>query len=211
MGANGMHRGAAFDRAPIPILSLSYSLAAGIYVDYTLFFTGRVHEAIMENGGRGMRKRISAFLSIVLFISIACGAFAEDEVARDKKKAQDLIQKAIEHIKKAGKELAFKDFTAKDGGFVDGSFYIFVVDFKGMTLAHGGNPALVGQSMYELKDADGKLFIQDFIKVAREKGSAWVDYKWSNPTTKKVEPKSTFVKRMEGTDFFLGCGIYLKK
>jgi len=158
-----------------------------------------------------MRKWISASFLAVLFISIACGAFAEDAVAKDKKKAQDLIQKAIEHIKKAGKEKAFKDFTAKDGGFVDGSFYIFAVDFKGMTLAHGGNPALVGQSMYELKDADGKLFIQEFIKAAKEKGNAWVDYKWSNPTTKKVEPKSTYVKRMEGTDFFLGCGIYLKK
>jgi cytochrome c len=158
-----------------------------------------------------MRNRLSVRLFVALFISIAFAAFAADEVASDKKKAVDLIQKAIEHIKKVGKDQAFKDFTNKDGGFVDGSFYIFAVDFKGLTLAHGGNPALVGQSMFELKDADGKFFIQDFIKVAKEKGSAWVDYKWSNPTTKKVEPKSTYVKRVEGTEYFLGCGIYLKK
>ena len=65
--------------------------------------------------------------------------------------------------------------------------------------------------MFELKDADGKLFIQEFIRMSREKGAGWVDYKWSNPTTKKVEPKSTYVKRMDGSEYFLGCGIYLEK
>lgn len=155
-------------------------------------------------------KELAAVVT-VLFAAATLAVFAADSVDTAKKKAMALIDKGFAHIKKAGKEQAFKDFTAKNGGFVDGEYYIFVVDFKGLTLAHGGNAALVGQSMFALKDADGKLFIQEFIKTAREKGSGWVDYKWSNPTTKMVEPKSTYVRKMEGADFFLGCGIYLAK
>jgi cytochrome c len=150
-------------------------------------------------------------LAVALFVSMVFSVFASEETEKAKKKAMDLIDKGIAYINKAGKEKAFKDFTDKNGGFVDGEFYIFVVDFKGLTLAHGGNPALVGQSMFELKDSDGKLFIQEFIKLAKEKGEGWVDYKWSNPTTKKVEPKSTYIKTIKGADYFLGCGIYLEK
>ena len=64
--------------------------------------------------------------------------------------------------------------------------------------------------MWALKDSDGKLFIQQFIQVAKDTGSGWVDYKWSNPTTKKVEPKSTFVQRVPGKNYFVGCGIYIQ-
>jgi cytochrome c len=156
-----------------------------------------------------MKRAILCVAAIYLF-SAASALFAADANEAAKKKAVDLVDQAVAYIKKQGTAKAYKDFTDKNGGFVDGEFYIFVVDFKGLTLAHGGNPGLVGQSMFELKDADGKFFIQEFIKVAKEKGSAWVDYKWSNPTTKKVEPKSTYVKRMEGAEYFLGCGIYLK-
>jgi cytochrome c len=158
-----------------------------------------------------MRKRFAVMsITAAFFASIAFSSFAADQNEAAKKKAMDLIEKGIVYINKVGTEKAFKDFTDKNGGFVDGEFYLFVVNFNGLTLAHGGNPGLVGQSMYELKDADGKLFIQEFIKLAKASGAGWVDYKWSNPTTKKVEPKSTYVKTMKGTDYFIGCGIYLK-
>ena len=157
-----------------------------------------------------MKRSTAVCAAAAFFLCLAFPIFAADTLEAAKKKAVDLVTKGIAHIKKAGEKQAFADFTDKNGGFVNGDYYIFVVDFDGLTLAHGGNPALVGKSLLELKDADGKFFIKEFIKATKEKGTAWVDYKWSNPTTKKVEPKSTYVKRMEGKDYFLGCGIYLQ-
>jgi cytochrome c len=156
-------------------------------------------------------KNVIKFGTMMLLLIVGMTMFATDVDVNEasKIKAVELIEKAINHITEIGSEQAFKDFSNKEGVFVDGSYYIFVVDFEGLTLAHGGNPGLVGMSMFELQDADGKLFIQEFIKVAKEKGSDWVDYKWSNPTTKKVESKSTYVQRIADTDYFLGCGIYL--
>jgi cytochrome c len=157
-----------------------------------------------------MKRLTMACLTAAVSLCIALPLFGADTVATAKKKAVDLVNKGIAHIKKAGQENAFADFSDTKGGFVNGEYYLFVVDFDGLTLAHGGNPALVGKSLLELKDADGKFFIKEFIKAVKAKGAAWVDYKWSNPTTKKVEPKSTYVKRMAGKNYFLGCGIYLQ-
>jgi signal transduction histidine kinase len=44
------------------------------------------------------------------------------------------------------------------------------------------------------------------IALAKNKGNGWLDYKWTNPVSKKVEDKSTYVQRHD--DFFIGCGIY---
>jgi len=61
-------------------------------------------------------------------------------------------------------------------------------------LAHGANEKLVGKVLIDLKDQNGKQFMRELVDVAATKGEGWVDYDWANPTTKKVEGKSTFVK-----------------
>lgn len=98
--------------------------------------------------------------------------------------AHGLVEKAASFIKAEGKEKAFAAFTDSKGKFVDWDLYIFIVDFAGLTLAHGGNAKLVGKDMNELKDSDGELFIQKMIDLAKTKGNGWVDYKWTNPVSK---------------------------
>jgi cytochrome c len=146
-----------------------------------------------------MRKLFIAILVNVLLVSFAFAGGTEKE-------AKTLVEKAAAYIKANGKEKAFSEFTDSKGRFIDRDLYIFVVDFNGLTLAHGGNPKLVGKDMRDLKDSDGKFFIKEFIELAKTKGSGWVDYRWQNPVTKNIEPKSTYIQRHE--DYFLGCGIY---
>jgi cytochrome c len=59
-----------------------------------------------------------------------------------------------------------------------------------------------------LKDADGKYFMREMVKVAQTKGTGWVDYKWTNPVSKKIEHKSSYVKRVGNENLLIGCGIY---
>ena len=80
-------------------------------------------------------------------------------------------------------------------------------DLNGLTLAHGGNPKLVGKNLQDLKDADGKQFFLEFAEKARS-GGGWVDYKWTNPESKKIQAKSTYIVKVEGSDRYIGCGIY---
>lgn len=147
-----------------------------------------------------MKRLLIAIMIQMFFVSFA---FADAGTADE---AKALMDKAVAYVKANGKDKAFAEFTNKKGSFVDRDLYIFAVDFKGLTVAHGGNEKLVGKDMLGLKDADGKLFIQAFIEMAKTKGTGWVDYKWVNPQTNKIENKSTYVQKVD--DYFLGCGIY---
>ncbi len=146
-----------------------------------------------------MKKVLVAIFISIFFASAAFAAGTANE-------AKGLVEKAVAHIKSEGKEKAFAEFSNNKGKFVEKDLYIFVVDFKGLTLAHGGNSKLVGKDMNDLKDADGQFFIRKMIEVAKTKGTGWVDYKWVNPVTNKIEPKSTYVQKHD--DYFVGCGIY---
>ena len=119
-----------------------------------------------------------------------------------------LVKKAIASMKTNGPEKTFADINNPKGPYVDRDLYIFVSEIGANTMAHGANPRMVGKSMGELKDADGKFFVREFLKVAEAKGSGWVDYKWTHPTTKELVQKSTYVEKYD--KYLFGCGIYKK-
>jgi signal transduction histidine kinase len=142
----------------------------------------------------------------VLCLSVAGFAFAQPKATQ--KEAIALTDKAAAYLKANGEAKAFAEFNKKDGQFTDLSkdLYVFVFDLTGKCLSHGTNPALIGRDMSTMKDSDGKFFIQEFVTVAKTKGNGWVDYNWSNPTTKKILPKSSYVLKVDNV--LIGCGIY---
>ena len=151
--------------------------------------------------------------SLIKFFTAAVAALgffhAGVALASDKGTAPEataLVKKAADYMKANGKEKAFAAFNDPKGAFIDRDLYIFVFDMNGKTLAHGTNPKLLDKNMSELRDADGKYFIKEFLQVAGTKGSGWIDYKWTNPVTKAIEPKSTYIEKHG--DVLIGCGIY---
>jgi signal transduction histidine kinase len=144
------------------------------------------------------------FISILAVLIMVSWAQAGDKGTSDEAKA--MIEKAAAYIKAEGKEKALEEFSNPKGKFNDRDLYIFANDLSGKTLAHGGNVKLVGKDMSKLQDAKGEYFIQKMTEVAKTKGSGWVDYQWTNPVSKKTEPKSTYVLKID--DYYLGCGIY---
>ena len=88
---------------------------------------------------------------------------------------------------------------------MDRDLYVMCYDMEGNNKCHGSNPKLIGKNLLEIKDADGKFIVKGFIETA-SKGHGWVDYKWPNASTKTVEPKSTYVEKVDG--ILIGVGIY---
>ncbi|MES2264304.1 MAG: cache domain-containing protein [Pseudomonadota bacterium] len=119
-----------------------------------------------------------------------------------------MVKRAVAYIGAKGKDEAFKQFNDASGAYIDRDLYIAVIDAKGVMVAHGANPRIIGKAVMEMKDADGKLFIQALVDTAQKKGSGWVDYKWPNPVTKAIESKSTYVEK--AGNFTVACGIYKK-
>jgi cytochrome c len=130
--------------------------------------------------------------------------------AADKGNADEAIamtKKAVLHYKEVGKEKALADFTDDKAAFSDRDLYVFCFnESDGLWTAHGANKALIGRNLLQVNDADGNLIGEEMISLVKAKSEGWVDYKWSNPTTKKVEAKSSFVQRVG--DQICGVGIY---
>jgi cytochrome c len=151
-----------------------------------------------------MKKLLSTLLLGLSALLFSHGALAADKGTADE--ASALTKKAIAYLKANGKEKAFAEFNNPNGQFKDRDLYVFVFDFNGKTLAHGTNPKLLDKNLLDLKDADGKMFVKEFVDVAKSKGKGWVDYKWPHPATKVIEAKSTYVEKVD--DMLVGCGIY---
>ena len=118
-----------------------------------------------------------------------------------------MVKRVLKKFAEAGPEATFKAVNDKsDPTFHDRDLYPFVYDLKGVNVAHGARPALVGKNLISLKDQNGVYLIQEMIGLAKGPGSGWVDYKWPNPITDKIEDKSSYVEKMG--DYFVGVGVY---
>ena len=133
-------------------------------------------------------------------------AYAADVKPGTPKEAQQMVKKAIAYIKANGKEKGITAINDKKGPFVDRDLYVTVYDFNGKCLAHGFNSALIGKDLIGMRDSDGKLYIKERMDMAKTKSAFWLDYKFSNPTTKKIEPKSMYSEVMD--DLIVACGVY---
>lgn len=121
--------------------------------------------------------------------------------------AEAMVKKAVAHIKSGDAAKAYAEFTAKAPQFIDRDLYIVVYRNDGTVLAHGSNAKMVGKNLIELKDIDGKAFIKERMDMAKSKNSFWQDYKFTNPETKKIEPKQMYCEKLSET---VVCGgVYL--
>lgn len=149
------------------------------------------------------RGAVSLFvLCFVLVFALSAMAASEMDLAKS------TVEKAVAYAKANGKEKSLAEFNNPKGQFVKGDVYVFVWDMNATVIAHPMNPKIIGKNMLEVPDADGKLFRKEAVEVAKTRGSGWVDYKYKNPQTNKIENKTTYIKK-EG-DMIICCGAYKK-
>jgi cytochrome c len=116
-----------------------------------------------------------------------------------KDEAQAMVKKGVAFIKKEGKEKGYAEITNKKGQFTDRDLYLVVYGLDGVVRAHGANEKMVSKNLIELKDVDGKPFVKERVDLAQSKGTFWQDYKFSNPVTKKIEPKQMYCEKLDDT------------
>jgi len=153
-----------------------------------------------------MRRWIRLLLAGLLTVGIAGTALAQT-AKPTQEEAKAITLKAADLIAAKGLETAAASFNA-EGEYKHGELYVNVVDFAGVWKVYPPRPAGVGQSVINVKDPDGRFVVQDVLAVAKGTGEGWVEYRWLNPATNKIEPKVTYVKRVPGQDLVAYVGIY---
>lgn len=145
-------------------------------------------------------------LLIALFVSciaVINPAFAEEPTKND---AIALVKKAADIVKKGGKDKLIADVNAKSEEWFKGELYLIVLSMDGTHLAHPTNSKLLGKSMLDVPDINGKMFRQERVNIAKTSGEGWVDYKYKNPENGAIEEKTLYV--LKAGDLILSAGVY---
>ncbi len=140
---------------------------------------------------------ISAVITaVVAGTSVGAALAGEHATAAE---ANAMVKKGIAFIKANGTEKGYAEISNKQGRFVDRDLYLTVYALDGTVLAHGANEKMIGKNLIDLKDIDGKAFVKERMELARSKGTFTQDYKFTNPTSKKIEPKQMFCEKLDET------------
>jgi cytochrome c len=119
------------------------------------------------------------------------------------------VEKACDLLEKEGKA-AFPKFKGKDSDFIFAGTYIWINDMKGVMRLEPIMPSMEGMGLVDVKDSKGKRLFFEFIKIAKEKGTGWVDYWWAKPGEKNLCHKISYIKKckIDGEDMVVSCGIH---
>jgi signal transduction histidine kinase len=147
---------------------------------------------------------LAGFVSLFLFGLMA----AVVNAAGTEAEAKAMVEKAIAYYKANGKDKAFAEVSNNKGQFVKEDLYVTVYDMNGKCLAHGANKSMIGLDLIGFKDSDGKLYIKERVELAKAKGKGWQEFKFTNPLTKKIEPKTAYFEKVD--DYIFMCGAYKK-
>jgi len=137
---------------------------------------------------------------------LAAGAAHAQTGNATAEQATAMVKKGVSYIKANGKEKGYTEVSTKGGQFTDRDLYLVVYGLDGVVRAHGANEKMVGKNLIDLKDVDGKAFVKERVDLAQSKGTFWQDYKFTNPVSKKIEPKRMYCEKLD--DAVVCGGIY---
>jgi len=135
-----------------------------------------------------------------LALSVVTNAVWAAEGGATKEEAVAMVKKGVAAIKSAGADKTYAEFGDKaNTTWHKQDLYLVVYGLDGVVRAHGANAKMVGKNLIELKDIDGKAFVKERVDMAKTHGTFWQDYKFTNPETKKIEPKSMYCEKLDDT------------
>jgi cytochrome c len=159
------------------------------------------------------RKSLIAFFIIAAFTfaARAAGAAADPHDSPEAKKIVALVDEAAKLVAGKGKD-AFPELK-KDKKWVNDKTYVFIDRFDGVVLLNPPSPEIEGKNLIDWQDSKGKKIVSEFVRVAKTKGSGWVDYYWPKPGEQKPSKKISYVKKAKlptGEEVAVGSGFYVE-
>jgi cytochrome c len=154
-------------------------------------------------------KRYFSYAFAALMLALGVIPVAAEEKKGTAAEAAAMVERAIAHIRRVGREKAFADFNARKAAFTDRDLFVVVYDLKGEVLAHGANTRMVGTQQIDLRDNDGRYVVRERVEMmsAGPGARGWQDYAFMNPVTRLIEPKAMYLRRCG--DFMVGCSIHV--
>jgi methyl-accepting chemotaxis protein len=87
--------------------------------------------------------------------------------------------------------------------------YFWINDMAPTMLMHPFTKDLIGKSLEDYRDPNGKGLFNEMVQVVRTNGAGFVDYVWNKKGSKTLTPKTSYVQGFEPWGWVIGSGIYL--
>jgi cytochrome c len=155
-----------------------------------------------------MKKILISLIMFLFLFTVSGHTKSAGQIKASKKMAINMVNKCFNYYKRHGEAKTFKAVNKKRGIFTRGATYVFIFDLLPVVKAHGTNHSLIGKNISKLKDVDGFHFPLAIVKKAKSKGKGWIDYRWTNPKTKKIEKKTTYLRISHDKKYIFMAGAY---
>ncbi len=173
-------------RIATKIMSISVFTILLIVVGMMFYFTPLMEKKLMEE-----KKNATKY---VVEVAYALATSYEAKIKSGELKPEEAQKRALAEIK----SLRYH-----------GNEYFWINDLNAKMIMHPIKQELDGKDMSAEKDSHGKLYFQEFAKVAKEKGEGFVDYYFPKPNETKPSPKLSYVKNLSQWGWVIGSGIYI--
>ncbi len=155
-------------------------------------------------------KRLSMILSVMALALLLVSALGDLWAAEELATREECVAKtkqAAKLIEEIGLEAALQKMNDPNGPFMWKDTYVFCLDETGKMLAHKA-PKIIGYQARDLKDVNGKLYMQEILDVANTKGEGWVSYMYPKTPGGIPEPKTSYVLKVPSANVIVGAGFY---
>lgn len=145
----------------------------------------------------------------LILIFGACNlAAAKAPQTEQEARAHKLLNSAVEYYRTQG-DAAFAAFS-RQGEFIDGEYYVFVVDGQGTMLASGGSSAvLIGRDVSKAIEPELNSAFKTALSRQEDGQVRSAEYRWMNVRDGRVERKKVFYQRVG--DRIIAVGLYLPR
>jgi len=126
----------------------------------------------------------------VTTLAVAGPAFGANEATPEEAKA--MLDRAVKLIQTDGNEKALAAFNDPKGSFRDRDLYVFCYGTDKKITAHPTVP--LGTDVTSIKNSAGESVGKQWAELAG-KGGGSLEYRWTNPVSKKLENKVSFFKK----------------
>ena len=87
--------------------------------------------------------------------------------------------------------------------------YFWINDLQPVMLMHPMSPNLNGQDLSTYKDPDGRAIFNEFVKVVKNSGAGFYNYRWPMPGASEPVDKVSYVQGFTPWGWVIGTGVYL--
>jgi hypothetical protein len=151
----------------------------------------------------GLKKSV---ISIAVLISASTGgpSFAAGPESATPEEAMAKVREAAKYLHDKGAS-GYAEFNNSAGRWVWKDSYVFVYDCRlDKMVAHPIRPDLVGKSILQITDNNGKFIFRELCKAGDAPHGGWVEYVWPKPGAGNLSRKLSYA---HAADISFASGI----